>query len=192
MKISQTVSFAAISEPSQVIPVLNATWEMIADDLAKRPGKGDVFIAPDGTEWHIQKVTTITHRGVWQCQGYAAMTESVLRPAIFLPQDTMNILRPFAAMSENGTSVTAWQRIRTNLSAKLICDDVLSQNKRETCVDEKKLRAFFRDHFPIQKHDLVELPDGHQYKITRTRKSAHTHGWTELFLAIKIDPVVIW
>jgi len=191
IKISQTVSFATISEPSQIIPVLNATWETSADDPSKRPVKGEVFIAPNGTEWHIQKVTTVAHRGVWQCQGYAAMTESVLRPAIFLPHDTINILRPFAATSENGTPTTAWRRIKTNLSAKLICDDVLSQSKRETVADEKKLRAYFRDHVPMQKYDLVELPDGRQYKITRTRKSAHTHGWTELFLAIKTDPVAI-
>ena len=191
VRVSQTTSFAAISEPSQINPVLNATWEMIADDSAKRPAKGDTLIASDGTEWCVQKVTTITHRGVWQCQTYTAMTD-------FLPYDTMNILRLFAAVPETcaagaitGTPTIAWRRVRTNLSAKLICDAVLSQNKRETSGDEKKLRAYFRDHVPMQKHDLVELPDGRQYKIARTRKSQHTHGWTELFLTIKTDPVVI-
>ena len=184
INISQTASFAAISETWQIIPVLNATWEMNADDPEKRPAKGDVFTAPCGTEWCVQKVTTVTHRGIWQCQAYVEMTG-------FLTHDTMNILRPFAAMSETGTPTTAWRRIRTNLSAKLICDDVLSQNKRETLGDEKKLRAYFRDHVSLQKYDLVELPDGRQYKITRTRKSAQTHGWTEIFLAIKTDPVVI-
>jgi hypothetical protein len=189
IKISQMVSFAAISESSPVTPVLNATWEINADDTAKRPIKGDVIITPCGTEWHIQKVTTIAHRNVWQCRAYATMTG-------LLPHETMNILRPFAAVSETGTSTIAWRRIKTNLPVKVICNDMLAhhkpaQSKRKTTVCEKKLRAYFRDHVPLQKHDLVELPDGRQYKITRTRNSDQTRGWTELFLTIKSDPVVI-
>ncbi|MCL2119915.1 MAG: hypothetical protein FWH27_15970 [Planctomycetaceae bacterium] len=48
-----------------------------------------------------------------------------------------------------------------------------------------------REHLPLQKNDLLELPDGRQYKITRTRNSHQTHGWTELFLKINPNPVNI-
>ena len=173
VRISQTVSFVSIpcgDSPAQIIPAYSATWEITAKDQNQRPAKGDMMIASDGTEWHIQKVTMVTHRNVWQCLAYTPMTG-------FLPHDTVNILRPSAAMSENGMTTMVWRRIKSNLSAKL--------------TSEKQLRAYTREHLLLQKNDLLELPDGRQYKIVRTRHSRPTHGWTEMFLKINPNPVVI-
>jgi len=215
-RVSQTVSFAAISKvaadlrTADYVPVLTATWEVTADDLAKRPAKGDVLIAPDGTGWHIQKVMMVARRGVWQCQTYSPITD-------FLPYETINIVRAYSAVSETGNPTIAWRRIKSNLSAKLIREDMLTGKAN----GEKKLRAYFRDHVTLQKHDLIEIPDGRQrehcdpqpkreqlccdpqpkreqlccdpqqYKIKRTRNSDKTHGWTELFLTSKTDPVAV-
>jgi len=184
--ISQTVSFASVSqEPAApIIPVCSAMWEIPATDLAKRPAKGDTLIAQDGTVWRIKKVKTIEHRGIWQCHAYTPMTD-------FLPHDAVNIVRALAAISETDIVTTAWQRAKTNLSAKLIRDNLPAKRKSNITDNMKKLRLYFRDFIHLQKDDIVELPDGRQYKITRTRNSRHTHGWTELFLTMNPAPVAI-
>ena len=173
----------AAENSAQPIPAYSATWEIIADDPDKRPAKGDIIVDQDGTEWHVHKVTMIAHRGVWQCQAYAPITG-------FLPHETVNILRPFATVSENGLTTTAWRRVKSNLSAKLIGEGSRRPpGGGKSTANEHNLRAYHREYLPLQKHDLLELPDGRQYKITRTRNSHQTHGWTEWFLKINPNPV---
>ncbi len=192
VRISQTTSFAPMPTPGgapgemRIVPVFNATWETTGDDSDRRPVRGDTLIAADGTAWLVQKVTTVTHRNVRQCM---AMTEITG----YLPYETLNIIRPCAAVSENGVpSATDWRRVKTNLSAKVICDDLLSQyGGKSARHGEKNLRAYLQEYLHLQKNDLIELPDGRQYKPVRVRNSRQTLGWSELFLAIRDNQVVV-
>ena len=194
--ISQTVSFVSINTV-QIIPAYCAIWEITIDNPAKRPAKGDTLTASDGTEWCIHKVTTIAHRGIWQCQTYTPITD-------FLPHETVNIVRASAIITESGVPTITWRCIKSNLSAKLLHKEKLRKERRsqeshppcgkktpEPPLAEKELRAYTCEHLSLQKNDMLELPDGRQYKIRRTRNSNQTHGWTELFLKINPNPVVV-
>ena len=184
LKISQTVSFAAIIE-QQVVPVYNATWEFKAKNLEQCPRKGDVIIDKKNTEWQVQKVTSITHRQVRQCQTYVEMLD-------FLPFDSVNLVRAYAGMSQNKTQMTTiWQRAKSNMSTKVAREDIATHRKNKAKNAEHKLRAYTREFMSLQKNDLVELPDGRQYKIVRVRNSQHMHGWSELYLSINKQPISI-
>ena len=184
LQISQTVSFAAITE-HQVVPVYNATWEFKEKNLESCPLKGDVIIDANGAEWQVQKAANITHRNIRQCRAYLELTES-------LPIDSVNIVRAYAVMSPDARQMTtAWQRVKSNISAKLVTEDVAKHRKTKAKNNLPHLRAYIREHLSLQKNDFVELPDGRQYKITRTRNSRPMHGWNELFLTANTRPVVV-
>lgn len=183
VQISQTVSFAALK--SETAPVYNATWEFDAEHFERCPVKGDVIVDADKVEWHVQKVVGVTHRKVRQCQAYAEMT-------VFLPFDSVTIVRPCAARSPNGSRMTTvWRRVQSNVPAKIATEDMATHRKNMAKTAEKNLRAYVREHLSLQKNDLVELPDGRQYKIVRVRNSRPMLGWSELFLAINDRPVAI-
>jgi len=184
LQISQTVSFAAIIE-QQVVPVYNATWEFNTKNLEQCPCKGDVIIDVNGTEWHVKKVTSITHRHVRQCQAYAELRD-------FLPFDSVNLVRACAGMLQNMTQMTTiWRHVKSNMSAKIAREDVATHRKSRAKNVEHELRAYTREFVSLQKSDLVELPDGRQYKIVRVRNSRHMLGWSELFLSINKQPISI-
>jgi len=184
LKISQTVSFAAIIE-QQVVPVYNAIWEFKAKNLEQCPRKGDVIIDANDTEWRVQKVISITHRQVRQCQTYTEMRD-------FLPFDSVKLVQACAGMSQNKTQMTTiWRRAKSNMSMKVAREDVATHRKNKAKNVEHKLRAYTREFMSLQKNDLVELPDGRQYKIVRVRNSRHMLGWSELFLNINKQPISI-
>ena len=177
LKISQTVSFAAIVA-QQVMPVYNATWEFSAKNFDQCPCKGDVIIDTNNTEWHVQKVISITHRQVRKCQAYAEIRD-------FLPLDSVNFVRAYAGMSHNKTQMTTiWRRVKLNISAKIVREDIATHRKNKKKNAEHKLRVYIREFVSLQKNDLVELPDGRQFKIVRVRNSRHMLGWSELFLNV--------
>ena len=190
VQISQTVAFVTTKIQTaddglieyRSVPVYSATWEFpaknTAEDSVMYPGKGDVIIDADGTEWQVQKAANVTHRNIRQCQAYAEMTG-------FLPFDAIKIVRACAGTSEDGTRMTtAWRRVQSNIPAKIASEDVATHRKTTAKKNASRLRAYTREHLQLQKNDLVELPDGRQCKIMRTRNSRPMLGWTELFLAV--------
>ena len=187
VEISQTVSFAALK--SDTVPVYHATWEFDAKNFGKCPEhfprKGDVIIGKNNVEWHVQKSSFVTHRKVQQCQAYAKMTG-------FLPFESFHIIRPCAAKLNDGLRMTTvWRRTKLNVPAKIAPEEIATHRKNKAKNIADHLRAYTREHLSLQKNDLIELPDGRQYKIVRVRNSRPMLGWTELFLAINNRPVAV-
>ena len=184
VQISQTVSFAAI-RGQQAVPVYNATWEFDAKNSEQCPGKGGMIIDANNTEWQVQKVVGITHRQVRQCQAYTEVND-------FLPFDFVNIVRARALVSQNGARTTVvWRQIKSNMSTKIAREDLVTHRKSKAKTPENKMRAYTREFVTVQKNDLIELPDGRQYKIVRVRNSRQMLGWSEFFLTANERPVTI-